>query len=97
MRGSAACTALFCWLTCNRRFDLRIPREEVTQFEKIIRRVLHDLDPELIFEICGSYRRGKATCGDIDVLVTHTRFSKSLDGMLDSLVEYVSVLWRAPR
>ncbi len=69
------------------RFEMRIPREEVAQFEAIIRRVLHDLDPDVIFEICGSYRRGKATCGDIDVLVTHKLFNKPLDGLLDKLVE----------
>ena len=29
------------------------------------------LNNGLIIDTCGSYRRGKATCGDIDFLVTH--------------------------
>ena len=30
------------------------------------------LVPGLIVQTCGSYRRGKATCGDVDILITHT-------------------------
>ena len=29
------------------------------------------IDESLIALACGSYRRGKPTCGDVDVLVTH--------------------------
>lgn len=67
-------------------FQLRIPREEVDEFKKIFDQTAYDIDPELILEICGSYRRGKQTCGDIDVLVTHRRFDKPLAGVLDKLV-----------
>lgn len=31
----------------------------------------HSIQPGLVCVACGSYRRGKATCGDVDVLVTH--------------------------
>ena len=27
--------------------------------------------PDLLVQTCGSYRRGKATCGDVDILITH--------------------------
>jgi len=30
-----------------------------------------DIDPRLEMVTCGSYRRGKATCGDVDILITH--------------------------
>lgn len=29
------------------------------------------IDPRLVVMACGSYRRGKATCGDVDVLISH--------------------------
>lgn len=29
------------------------------------------MNPELLVVACGSYRRGKPTCGDVDVLITH--------------------------
>lgn len=32
---------------------------------------MRSLDPRLIMVTCGSYRRGKPTCGDVDVLITH--------------------------
>ncbi len=28
------------------------------------------IDPKLFVEIMGSYRRGKADCGDIDIMIT---------------------------
>lgn len=45
----------------------RIPRVEIEKFEQILHELL---DPQNIqFQICGSYRRGKADSGDIDILV----------------------------
>lgn len=49
------------------------------------------IDPQLVAMACGSYRRGKATCGDVDVLITHPDgkshkgvFGKVLQSLHDS-------------
>lgn len=36
-----------------------------------VRDAAQAIDPGLVAMACGSYRRGKATCGDVDVLITH--------------------------
>ncbi|XP_074089985.1 DNA polymerase lambda isoform X2 [Macrotis lagotis] len=52
-------------------FLKRIPREEAAEIEQTVRETACTLNPGLLSVACGSYRRGKATCGDVDVLVTH--------------------------
>ncbi|XP_071071793.1 DNA polymerase lambda isoform X2 [Dasypus novemcinctus] len=49
----------------------RMPREEAMEIEQMVRESAQALNPRLLCVACGSYRRGKATCGDVDVLVTH--------------------------
>ncbi|NXJ69160.1 DPOLL polymerase, partial [Rostratula benghalensis] len=66
----------------------RMPREEAAEIEQTVRQAALALKPGLICVACGSYRRGKPTCGDVDVLVTHPDgqshrgvFSKLLDSL----------------
>ncbi|NXL92869.1 DPOLL polymerase, partial [Alectura lathami] len=66
----------------------RMPREEAAEIEQTVRQAALALKPGLVCVACGSYRRGKATCGDVDVLVTHPDgqshrgvFSKLLDSL----------------
>lgn len=55
----------------------RIPRDEIRKIEKIINKHLKTLNKGVKGQnkykavICGSYRRGLPTSGDIDVLLTH--------------------------
>ncbi|NXP19883.1 DPOLL polymerase, partial [Scytalopus superciliaris] len=49
----------------------RMPREEAAEIEQTVRQAALALKPGLVCVACGSYRRGKPTCGDVDVLVTH--------------------------
>jgi DNA polymerase/3'-5' exonuclease PolX len=57
------------WIGIQLYYDLiqRIPREEIQLAEKLLHQCLDPLGIE--FEIAGSYRRGKANSGDIDILV----------------------------
>ena len=52
-------------------FKQRIPRKEVTAMATVIKKTLNTIDTNLIFDVCGSYRRGKDTCGDIDILISN--------------------------
>ncbi|XP_061685918.1 DNA polymerase lambda isoform X3 [Syngnathoides biaculeatus] len=69
----------------------RMPREEAAAIEKVVRQAAQAIDSGLVAMACGSYRRGKNTCGDVDVLITHPDgkshkgvFSKVLQSLHDS-------------
>ncbi|TRY92324.1 hypothetical protein DNTS_029281 [Danionella cerebrum] len=49
----------------------RMTRSEASAIEKTVRVAAHSVDSKLQVMACGSYRRGKSTCGDVDVLITH--------------------------
>lgn len=48
-----------------------IPRNEITLVEKYLIKEAHKIDSKLNIMICGSYRRGRLSSGDIDVMLTH--------------------------
>lgn len=52
-------------------FEKRIPASEVMLADKLLHKMCKKIDKKLILTVCGSYRRGCETCGDIDVLITH--------------------------
>ncbi|XP_023688038.1 DNA polymerase beta [Paramormyrops kingsleyae] len=56
-------------------FEKRIPRAEMEKMEALILQELEVVDPEYIGTICGSYRRGAESSGDIDILLTHPNFT----------------------
>lgn len=69
----------------------RMPRHEAAAIEAVVKDAVLAIDPCLLAMACGSYRRGKATCGDVDVLISHPDgkshkgvFSKVLQTLHDS-------------
>ncbi|XP_040217861.1 DNA polymerase lambda isoform X1 [Rana temporaria] len=64
----------------------RMPREEAGRIEETVRKAAKDINTELISIGCGSYRRQKSTCGDVDVLVTHPD-GKSHKGVFNKLID----------
>jgi len=64
----------------------RMPRDEAAEIEKAIRDVAVELLPDVLLVVCGSYRRGRATCGDIDILISHPD-NRSHYGFLITLLD----------
>uniref|UniRef100_A0A8B9ZR34 DNA polymerase n=1 Tax=Anas zonorhyncha TaxID=75864 RepID=A0A8B9ZR34_9AVES len=56
-------------------FEKRIPREEMLQMQEIVLKEVKNLDPKYIATVCGSFRRGAESSGDMDVLLTHPTFT----------------------
>ena len=74
----------------------RIPWAEVDSFRIYIESALYILNPNYRVTICGSYRRNKPTCGDIDILVTHNDIITEEDSIRepDHLINIVKTLDR---
>lgn len=51
-----------------------------------VKEIACGIDGGLEVVTCGSYRRGKPTCGDIDILITHPD-GRSHRGKLDTFLE----------
>ena len=67
-------------------FVERMPREEAGQIEKVVKNAALEINSGLEAFACGSYRRGKPTCGDVDVIVSHPD-GKSHEGVMTKLLE----------
>ncbi|KAL1501552.1 hypothetical protein ABEB36_006853 [Hypothenemus hampei] len=79
-------------------FEQKIPRSEIKEIEKVIKKKIKKIDVKYEINICGSYsfclfpnRRGKAESGDIDTLVTHPNYtSKNPDkAHIDSVLKTI--------
>jgi len=66
----------------------KMDRAEVTKIGEIVEKAVHKIFHEATVSIMGSYRRGKAQCGDVDVLITHPKHVETTPlGAIDWLVE----------
>jgi DNA polymerase lambda len=63
----------------------RIPRHEAAEMEALVQQAAKELCPGIEVVCGGSYRRGKATCGDMDMVITH-QDGRSHKGLLPKLV-----------
>jgi len=58
-------------------FEERIPREEMSKHKTQIKMLVEELDKQYTATICGSFRRGAVSSGDIDVLITHPLYTSN--------------------
>ncbi|KAL5759729.1 hypothetical protein ACOSP7_018246 [Xanthoceras sorbifolium] len=64
----------------------RIPRDEVQEMELLLQKAGEDILPGVLIVCGGSFRRGKASCGDLDIVITHPD-GKSHKGFLSRFVK----------
>ncbi|KAL6567781.1 hypothetical protein OROGR_001449 [Orobanche gracilis] len=64
----------------------RIPRHEVQEMESLMQKVGEEILPGVVIVCGGSYRRGKASCGDMDIVIMHPD-GRSHIGFLPKLVK----------
>ena len=70
-------------------FQQRIARDEATEISETVQEAVKTLFGDKTSVVtCGSYRRGRATCGDVDILITRTD-NKLTTGMLEKLVTHL--------
>lgn len=66
----------------------RMPRAEAGEIESVVAGAVRQLGDGFLVQACGSYRRGRPDCGDVDVLVTHPD-GRSHVGLLGRLVAHL--------
>lgn len=65
--------------------NLKIPRKEIDKYKTKITKLLTNYNNMLVFDICGSYRRGKLESGDIDLLISADDDNVNLDDLINYL------------
>ncbi|XP_004298590.1 PREDICTED: DNA polymerase lambda-like [Fragaria vesca subsp. vesca] len=66
----------------------RIPRNEAQEMEHLLQKAGEDVLPGVDIVCGGSYRRGKASCGDLDIIITHPD-GNSHKGFLPKYVKHL--------
>ena len=60
-------------------FEQRIPRSEIRMIVEAVRSRVESVDGKYVMTVCGSYRRGATTSGDIDILLSHPTHLTEVD------------------
>lgn len=69
----------------------RIPRHEVQEMELLLQKAGENLLPGVVVICAGSFRRGKASCGDMDIIITHPD-GRSHIGFLPKYIKHLKDL-----
>jgi len=69
-------------------FEQKIPRINIELFEILLKKTIKSFkDNDIMFEICGSYRRGLKLSGDVDILLSHQKNKNYLKKLVTRLTD----------
>ena len=80
------------------KLEFKIPRNETELIYKLLQETAKKIDKDLEVTICGSYRRGKITSNDIDVLLSNknVKFEKHIKNHIEyNLPNYLELFVNA--
>ena len=69
------------------KFKEHIPREEMDLHNELLTDIIKRIDKNIIFKICGSYRRGNDYSNDIDCIFTGKNNKNYLDDIIQKLID----------
>lgn len=75
-------------------FQQRIPRAEMLELEALVVEAVRSVDAKCRATVCGSFRRGAASSGDLDVLLSHPDFTSTSGKRPSLLCDVVAALRR---
>lgn len=73
-------------------FSKKIPRNEILKISKLLFKNIKKINSEIIFTVCGSYRRQLPKSSDIDILLTHPKYIKGIDDYNNLLIQIIEYL-----
>ncbi|XP_003228273.1 DNA polymerase beta [Anolis carolinensis] len=76
-------------------FEKRIPRNEMLEMQEIVLNEVKEVDSRYIATVCGSFRRGAESSGDMDILLTHPDFTSESSKQPKLLHQVVDQLEKA--
>lgn len=72
-------------------------REEVVMIADYIKSAVDRILPGAELQVMGSFRRGKKTCGDVDIHITHKKYKVEIPKNWCSLSKIIDLLWEQDR
>ena len=69
----------------------KIAYREVSDLKETLYKIAHATYPQVLVQVCGSHRRGKAFSGDIDVLITNPEI-RSEEDLIRAKVPYLKTI-----
>ncbi|ARF10789.1 DNA polymerase family X protein [Hokovirus HKV1] len=71
-------------------YEKKIPRKEIDDINNYLKKIISSVDKNLLYMICGSYRREKPESNDIDILLVNKNIITK--EQLDKSVNYLKIV-----
>jgi len=79
-------------LLYHKNYKIKIPYDEITNYDNTLSKLFKSYDNNIIFTICGSYRREKRYSSDIDIVISHKKYKTYESTIKNNLLNKIIAL-----